>query len=141
MRPLESIVRRTPPFVEAVMMLAPVAVSETVPEPESARAPALVTSGVVTEVLAPRVAVFAAEVTVKFAAVTLPVTERFAAPGSVVLPMLIPPLAWILRSSAPFVVNAMVSAAGKNIPVLVSPMFVIDGSAAVPSANWVTPAK
>ena len=41
--------------------------------------------------------------------------------------------------STPPSVKAMVSAAGKNIPVLVSPVLVIDGAVSEPSANEATP--
>ena len=44
------------------------------------------------------------------------------------------PLELILIASEPPSAKAMVSAAGKNIPVFVSPSFVMEGAAAVPSA-------
>jgi hypothetical protein len=45
------------------------------------------------------------------------------------------PLESNLIASAPPSEKAMVSAAGKNIPVLVSPVVVIAGNAAVPAAK------
>jgi hypothetical protein len=51
------------------------------------------------------------------------------------------PLESIRIDSAPPSVKAIVSAAGKKIPVLVSPVVVMAGSETVPAEKVVTPAK
>jgi hypothetical protein len=70
---------------------------------------------------------------------TLPVTLKLVAPGSVVLPIDTPPDEWMRIASTPPSAKAMVSAAGKNIPVLVSPVVVMAGAAAEPAGNVVAP--
>ena len=52
-----------------------------------------------------------------------------------VVPMPTRPLLSMRRRSVPPVLTAAVSAAGKKIPVLVSPVVVILGAAALPAAN------
>jgi hypothetical protein len=49
------------------------------------------------------------------------------------------PLELNRAASTPPSVNAMVSAAGKKIPVFVSPVVVIEGAAAEPAEKVVTP--
>jgi hypothetical protein len=60
-------------------------------------------------------------------------------PAADVVPTSKLPLESILAASAPPSVKAIVSAAGKNMPVFVSPVVVIAGSAAEPAENVATP--
>jgi len=60
-------------------------------------------------------------------------TVRTLVSALLVVPMPRLPLLSNLAASTPPSVNAMVSAAGKKMPVLVSPVVVIDGAAAVPA--------
>ena len=66
-----------------------------------------------------------------------PLTFNRAEPEVVPIPTF--PELLILTLSTPPSVKAMVSAAGKKMPVLVSPSLVMDGAAADPSAKLATP--
>ena len=66
-----------------------------------------------------------------------PNTSSFAA--GLLVPIPTSPEASILMLSTPPSVKAMVSAAGKNIPVFVSPVLVMDGAVSEPSGNEATP--
>ena len=68
---------------------------------------------------------------------TVPATSSFCVGELVPIPRL--PEESIRIASAPPSEKAMVSAAGKKMPVLVSPVLVIAGSSAVPAAKDATP--